>query len=329
MSNPIQLPYTYLEYSTGTSLEHAYGDMSLPEKLSVVDAVVKFLSRAESITFPRPGRLRAARGHSPVTKGVYSPNGSIDKIDMEIRDFEVGNRIAGNQSPPSLSEFHEHQLEAWYGKDWSEPGINRVSKMWVRVCSMFKELKERGFFKWPGNTSESDEVSILYHWDFEPRNILLKLRTDSSNDEANVSGEEGWEIDKVIDWDGVYAVPSILTRKPPVWLWDDLHTGEHASLASDFDFDYDMLDLARYDSISERFSAESQQIKQQFEHSFVAAMSEIYPEYDHACYVDEAYGRGRWIRRIARYAIHGASDSQDLKRFEQIEQEWASYSNAH
>jgi hypothetical protein len=28
-----------------------------------------------------------------------------------------------------------------------------------------------------------------------------------------------WEIDKVIDWDRVLAVPEVLARKPPVWLW--------------------------------------------------------------------------------------------------------------
>ena len=48
--------------------------------------------------------------------------------------------------------------------------------------------------------------SVLYHWDFQPRNIIV----EGGNDQSKVTG--------LLDWDEVLSVPLVLARKPSAWL---------------------------------------------------------------------------------------------------------------
>lgn len=130
----------------------------------------------------------------------------------------------------------------------------------------------------------------------------------------------------VIDWDKVQAVPPVLARKPPTWLWDFCGESEHDSIASDWDGDVDLLDALRWDVDSGRQSLQDQQIKQRFEETFVEQMTELYPGYDMEAYVEEAYGKGRWIRRIARFAVKGYNDTQDFERFKALDEDWSAAS---
>lgn len=146
----------------------------------------------------------------------------------------------------------------------------------------------------------------------------------------------------MIDWDDVYCVPTILTRRPPVWRWDFSDDTESCCLPERFDGGADLLPVERYtpagvisaqagyEELEEiksstphyQISSEDYDLKRYFEEQFVKGLTSIYPDMRQEDYQDQAFGKGRWIRRLARFAIHGASDTQDLERFERLAEEW-------
>ena len=62
-------------------------------------------------------------------------------------------------------------------------------------------MRSLGFFEECGVAP-----SVLYNWDFQPRNIIV----EGGNDQSKVTG--------LLDWDEVLSVPLVLARKPPAWL---------------------------------------------------------------------------------------------------------------
>jgi len=46
-------------------------------------------------------------------------------------------------------------------------------------------------------------------------------------------------------------------------------------------------------------------------------------------YMEHVYGRGRWIRRVAKYAIHGWGDNRDDKITEWLVEEWKRHKTRH
>jgi hypothetical protein len=42
-------------------------------------------------------------------------------------------------------------------------------------------------------------------------------------------------------------------------------------------------------------------------------------------YVEDAFGKGRWIRRVWRFLLHSFRSSEDLRPFGRFVEEWNSY----
>ena len=42
-------------------------------------------------------------------------------------------------------------------------------------------------------------------------------------------------------------------------------------------------------------------------------------------YVEDAFGKGRWIPRVWRFLFHGFYSLEDFKQFERFIEEWNSY----
>lgn len=185
-------------------------------------------------------------------------------------------------------------------------------------------MKTLGFFDpQPASAEDTSSVrNILFHCDLEPRNILVKA---SSND-VETSNNQNWRITSILDWDDALSLPPILTRKPPVWLWDFSDDDpDSESIPDDYDGDIDLLPADWYAESSGRLSEEDLLIKLHFEECYVRKLKIHSPGMDMGIYYDEAYGKGQWIRRLARFALHGFSDSQDLKRLQRFEEEWKLY----
>jgi len=120
--------------------------------------------------------------------------------------------------------------------------------------------------------------------------------------------------------------------KPPIWLWD---ASDDAELPEDvqayYDNDFDWMPLEYYQKENdEHLNADGVKVKHQFEKAIVKALySEQYGIDAHAKYLDDAYGRGRWLRRIWRFASEGIFTNAHHRRIEQLDRKWTAYKKAN
>ncbi|KAH0282634.1 hypothetical protein M436DRAFT_67711 [Aureobasidium namibiae CBS 147.97] len=206
------------------------------------------------------------------------------------------------KSTSSLQELLSTQLDAWVQHELSNPRRSFVVDMFRRLQEMYTEMEELGFFQ----ERPSLDSNVLYHWDLEPRNIMVDRRaTDRTSD---ITTSYQLEVTGVLDWDDVFVVPSILARKPPVWLWD---FSEDESLPS--------LILAYYDGDVDLLPPELSL------RPAIVCQRKTYSPASREAYLDDAYGRGRWLRRLWRFALDGFSDSQHIDRFKNFDEAWSEY----
>jgi len=153
---------------------------------------------------------------------------------------------------------------------------------------------------------------------------MVKRCTTACSSDAPASKQ--LEITGVLDWDDVLVVPSVLARKPPVWLWDYSEDETlPSSVLANYDGDVDLLPPELYNKASDRLSEEDLNAKQFFEE---ATCNQLYGGSGPAsreAYLDDAYGRGRWFRRLWRFALDGFSDSQHIDRFKNFDKDWTEY----
>jgi len=150
----------------------------------------------------------------------------------------------------------------------------------------------------------------LHHWDLEPRNIIVQHEGEGT--------EIRWRIAGVLDWDDALSLPATLCRQPPVWLWDPSYNRSSWPQHHDYDGDIDALAPTYYSGIE----GDDQQIKRRFEEKYIKKVMALGHHGRMEAYVDEAYGTGRWLRRLWRFARYGFSSEQDVKRLNKLEQEW-------
>ena len=175
-------------------------------------------------------------------------------------------------------------IEAWIA-DTPPPPPAMLAK-WAELRQIVVEMGEMG---WLDDTS-----SVLWHWDFAARNIMVKQT-------GGGEGEKVWKITGIIDWEGALSVPRVLARKPPSWLW---HIGDEPP---GWTGDMDMV-------VQRPLIREERLIKTHFEEA-----DEIYLGVG---YCEDACGRGLWARRLARFALHGFGYSQDWDRYKIFVHEW-------
>ena len=158
----------------------------------------------------------------------------------------------------------------------------------VRPFENLEEMDKCGSFE-----EQQAGCNVVYHWDLQPRNILIRAQQSFSIHSRPVE----WVFDNVIDWDDVDCVPPLLTRCPPVWLWDFSDDNENSALPEGYDGDADLLPVDQYTPhngplpqgeketiqyiksslVQHRLSPEDDDIKQYFELQFVKGLATIYP----------------------------------------------------
>ncbi|KAG9237381.1 hypothetical protein BJ875DRAFT_370148 [Amylocarpus encephaloides] len=143
-----------------------------------------------------------------------------------------------------------------------------------------------------------DQVSVLLHISEQgfARTPSILAYDSTTN---NAIGKAG-----IVDWDDVMSAPLVLTRKPPTWLWDD---EDYRTSGWDGDCDTKLTrDLTQNEMV----------VKAHFDQ----VIARLAPTY-----IDDAYHRGLWLRRLARFAIYGFSDDRDIERYEAFVEEWDAY----
>ena len=319
--NTIGSPYAVHEFAEGTRLDSLYENMQYEERRGVVDQLVDMLLKLEKVEFPVCGRLRRSKGqneYSTLSLTQSFEQRAEPQLDEKIRVEGLGvhpHRWPKETQPmEDVYSMLDEQLCAQMAEEraYKDAERNPVIPMLAKLQSVLRDMKSL-------DLSPNDQArNVLYHSDLEPRNLLFAPTPDPAR-----SGTTKWTLKAVIDWDDALSLPPILTRRPPTWIWDySVLDPEAESVPSHYDDDDDLLDPSFYNEGNGRLSPEDQAMRAYFENSFVQRMSLLSPAYTPAAYQDEAYGTGRWLRRLSRFAIHGFGYSQDFSRYEKFVREW-------
>lgn len=136
------------------------------------------------------------------------------------------------------------------------------------------------------------EGFVLHHWDLEARNILVDPETG--------------RFVGVLDWDQAQALPRVLGRRAPVWLWDE-GEGWEEGVREEWDGDADEVEELVPKKVANRAVYDK----------FLEGVKSLGGDYR----VD-AEGEGRWVRRVWRCVSEGLWSSAELDRVERLLEDW-------
>jgi hypothetical protein len=113
-----------------------------------------------------------------------------------------------------------------------------------------------------------------------------------------------WDISGVLDLDDIKTAPRVLVRTPPSWLWIHPNT-RHSGWMGDND-----------EPSQRQLPSDELLIKAQFDQT----MARLSPTY-----IEDAYHRGYWLRRLSRFAITGFRSNECFKHLEVFSDEWSKH----
>lgn len=286
--NAIKAPYTIQEFAPGQRLDEVLENEVLTSEdcLQIASIIADIFARMQKELAPRSGRF------------VSSPNLPHRCDDVSVLSpipVLASFKIAGLEVPESISSGSVKDLmKAIIGLRYEEEDDESLQMAWCTLDEIRKEMKSRGFL--------NCEQPVLWHWDFAPQNILVRRKQD------NIT----WEVTAVLDWDGALSAPRVLTREPPVWLWQHCSELTQATLDSSV-------------SVPRQLIPEKDTIKQHFEDCLFQAGIDI------DAYRTDAYGHGRWVRRLFRFLRleNAFLHDNDWDKYELFINEWESYCLEH
>lgn len=329
--NALGLPFSIQTRLPGIGLIEALKTMSVQEQLWLADELAEIFARLETIQFDSAGRLLSDEDEDTATA---LPLRSSSRADIEdepsVYGFRKGTGHLANRKRDAKAEsttlsslykllfftLHERIDDELQKQHPQGPSQQQV-RQYFKLQDILQDMDRIGWFS---EADKTDANSVLNHWDMEPRNMLVERTCEGDSSR--------WKITGVIDWDSARALPPVLTRKPPLWLWD---VSEDEDLPDDvakyWDGDYDWMPLEWYQKENKtNLTADGMRVKQRFEDALVEKLYKEYGANAHAKYLDDAYGRGRWLRRIWRFASEGFHFyPTHWNRFQQLEREWTEY----
>ena len=285
IGNQVESEYIIQHRIPGVSLEGIYHDLEMNEKAHILGQVIDLLAEMENIQFPATGQLAAA-GCLP------------DALIMDRGSTSSNASVAIGSFPtrlvhPPQTGYQPTTLEGAFANQfrfWDAERETPVGEVWVpmfaRLSEITTEMKGLGFFE-----ECSVAPNVLHHWDFEARNIMVE------------GGNGLYKVTGLLDWGSVLSVPLVLARKPPAWLW--IPESEMTRGRGWWDEDADEVELG------------PAELRTLFEHKMEKRVG--------SKYVEDAFGKGRWIRRVWRFLLHGFFLDEDYERYGRFVEEWNSY----
>ncbi|KAF7952698.1 hypothetical protein EAE96_005929 [Botrytis aclada] len=197
--NAISCPYVVMEMLSGTTLQEVYQTMQRPPSpyLSVLKyrrlarEIAHFIAKRESVKILGYGVLRdgtdmeySDRDYPRTRYGL-----AVDELNIDTKNIPkfVFSEFISHLA--TKERIRSSGLEA-YGQRYRGTELTYV----------WEAMLGRGLLR--------DQDSTLWHPDFHPRNIL----TLRYGDDVGLSS--------VLDWDNALALPRIMTREPPSFLWN-------------------------------------------------------------------------------------------------------------
>lgn len=268
-------------------------------KLDICEQVINILTEQGKIVFPEAGKLvsawKLADRHSDYISGIQNPQELSTSVKIE--GLGIGVRIAPQKI---LAGVIKEFIKAWPLREniWF---LTSFEHMWEKLRVVAFEMNRLRFFDDEDNYDSgvwSQEVAalshVLYHGDLDPRNLAV---TSSGPGDRIV-------ITEMLDWDDTVAVPAVIARRPPVWLW----CPDISNLEPNWDGDYDT--LKKEPPLTE----DGKRVKA----LFFRKMEYQFPGYTRDCYNP----RKRWTRRIWEIVRYGFFLGKHLARCEKFLADW-------
>ena len=329
--NALGLPYSIQTRFPGVSLAKAMDAMSLEYKVQVAGQVAALQADMNKIVTKGSGRLMARNAKQLKQMRLNFQTHWLNlQEDIGIRGFLSGRNGIGSDRKArfenvchSLYSLLDSHLEASFRSEISEKHTDEdCIRAYLKLKDMFEDMENMGWFT---DADKSDSDGVLHHWNLQARSIMVD-RTEGPS--------SPWRITGVIDWDLPYTLPPVLTRKPPVWLWGQSYDTEllddyQDSFEEEFDGDHDLMYHKEVNSAP--LTAEELKIKERYEEVLIDKLYvEKYGDKAKEVYRDDAYGRGRWLRRIWKFNYEGLeSGSYHLCRVQLLIKEWTAFKKAN
>lgn len=288
--NVLHRAYTIQTRIPGESLAHLWKTMAYEDKYAIVDEFRDLLVKIESVKFATAGTF-ALSAPLPATATDYP-----HPADPAIRVFDalaetplLDPDILRDRAGADVHALLTSHLDKWI-RDERDRGQHdlpcSITPRFESLKAILQDMAAAGSF------TDQPLPIVLHHWDLEPRNLLVSKSSGA------------WHITGIIDWDDALALPTPLARIPPRWIWH--FPDEEPGLSDGYLTD----DQFRDPQLSE----EDARLKMYWD----TAIEEVLPGY-----AEDAYGRGRWLRRIWFFAREGAFRQWQWPFLDQIPEEWA------
>ncbi|KAF7881469.1 hypothetical protein EAF00_011838 [Botryotinia globosa] len=197
--NAISCPYVVMQMISGTSLQKLYQTVKrspnffpvVLQHCQLACEIAHFIAKRESVRFPGYGVIRNATDTE-----IWDREDPSAQYDLAVDNFH----IAGVQiSKFGFSRFMRELAVKELNRHLRLQALGQ-SYQGIKLGCVWQAMIVRKMF--------SDQDAILWHPDFHPRNILIVRHGGN----IRLSG--------VIDWDNALALPRIMTREPPSFLWN-------------------------------------------------------------------------------------------------------------
>lgn len=282
--NALGNPYILQTKIMGRTASELYYNLPLNEKIELMKLVAGLITDVNALTADHPGQFIAGPSFPSLSHGPLTI-----PADVEITGYRFDRGGASCLPPLEKETLTSHLISAFKAREQRDIDRNSLAKaeMWDPLKKIAKEMKSAGLIL------NTDTDCVTWHWDLAFRNILVEKQT---------TGE--WAITGVLDWDGLLAVPAVITRAPPTWLWinDDDRSTKYELGGCDDDI-----------QPSRELTMDELILKGSFEQ----IMQRSDPNY-----MADTYGRGVWIRKLAQFAVHGFCTNQHYDRYEALLEEW-------
>ena len=285
-NNVLNKPYTIQTRLPGMSLNEIWDELNVTDKMAITDQFVELLANIQSFQFTTAGIFTPPPSLATSTSDcAATPSIKIFHKDVmeDLHAIEdLDAQIVQERTGPNLKALLTSHIHGWIAQEEKKDKSFVISSLHF-LLAMIEELDHEGAFK------NTPFPIVLHHWDLEARNIMVEKTSD-----------DRWKICGVIDWDGAHAIPRPLARKPHDWIWDYDCEG----FTGYFDNDHHPNLL---------LSEEQLALKTHFDTKAAAALD---------AYLEDAYGHGRWLRRIWLFAKNGLGSMWYLDLAKELERDW-------
>jgi hypothetical protein len=308
--NALGLPYSLQLRLPGVPLSSVLEAIPMLSTADIASEAAEMLVRLRGVRFPAfglPCQDKNAHLQGKLQLDLSGRSGEERKATLYGFPKESGGLKSHNRNRPTLPVASSLYalLKAAIDNKFLSPEQKNIggdeetdTLAHEKLGSMLDQMKAMGWF-------ETEEIpttdSILHHLDLECNRMFVEQRDDSS-----------WHITGILGWENSGAcVSPVLTQTPLAWLWDRIDMEKlPQKVLNCFGRDNDYMPLGYYEDVnSDQLTEDGLEIKELFENILIKGIYE--PQYGEKAaeiYQDHAYGRGRWIRRIWRFAFEGCPE---------------------